>query len=257
VSVPKWHGIIFFAIQRLKLNFIMATFATAVYRYALLFFNNPAIFAHHFPLNAHLIYNKSNGTVTNVWGVHQRNSATILSTQWEQQVYCSGHKHNHSIKFQAVVTPDVPGSQHYSHLLAESNLIPLLCEVIPPGQPNYATYGDSAYAQCRVLIVGFGYPLPYSCEAQWNTEMSKVREGVEWMFGRIATLWKTSSHQTSWWQQAVFCCKWWISVDQTNVNDRNVYCIIKAIVNYLVMLLYFSLLHDACHTSGARNHDLP
>jgi nuclease HARBI1 len=103
----------------------------------------------------------------------------------EQQVYCSGHKHNHSIKFQAVVTPDVPGFRHYSHLLAESKLIPLLCEVIPPGQPNYAIYGDSAYAQCRVIIVGFGYPLPNSCEAQWNTEMSKVREGVEWMFGRI------------------------------------------------------------------------
>jgi nuclease HARBI1 len=99
----------------------------------------------------------------------------------EQLVYCSGHKHNHSIKFQAVVTPDVPGSRHY----------------FPPGQPNYAIYGDSAYAQCRVLIVGFGYPLPNSCEAQWNTEMSKVREGVEWMFGRIATLWKTTYHQTS------------------------------------------------------------
>jgi hypothetical protein len=58
----------FFAIRRSKLNAIMTTFAVAVYRYALPFFNNPAIFAHHFPIYARLIDNKSNGAATNVWG---------------------------------------------------------------------------------------------------------------------------------------------------------------------------------------------
>jgi hypothetical protein len=58
----------FFAIQKLKLNLIMITFAAAVYHYAIPFFNNPAIFAHRFPLYACLIHNKSNGAATNEWG---------------------------------------------------------------------------------------------------------------------------------------------------------------------------------------------
>jgi nuclease HARBI1 len=135
-----------------------------------------------------------------VWGFIDGTLRRSCRPGEEQRVYYSGHKRNHGIKFQAVVTPDglvaclygpVPGSRHDSHLLAESNLIPLLRDVIPEDQPNYAIYGDSAYAQCRVLIVGFRYPLPNSREAQWNTEMSKVRESVEWMFGRIVTLWNT------------------------------------------------------------------
>jgi nuclease HARBI1 len=176
----------------------MMTFAVAMYCYALPFFNNPGIFAHCFPIYACLIHNKSNGAATNVWGFIDGTPRRSCQPGEEQRVYYSGHKRNHGIKFQAVVTPDglvacsycpVPGSCHDSHLVAQSNLIPLLREVIPPDQPNYALYGDSAYAQCRVLIVGFRYPLPNSCEAQWNTEMSKVRESVEWMFVKFVSLW--------------------------------------------------------------------
>jgi len=49
----------------------------------------------------------------------------------------------------------------------------------------YQVYGDPAYPQCAHLFGGFRNPPAGSIQAEWNTQMSKVREVVEWAFGEI------------------------------------------------------------------------
>jgi hypothetical protein len=50
-------------------------------------------------------------------------------------------------------------------------------------------YEDPAYPQSELLFGGFRCPAAGSEEAIWNTQMSKVRETVEWLFKEIITKW--------------------------------------------------------------------
>jgi nuclease HARBI1 len=154
----------FFTIRRSKLHSVVTTFTGAVFRYATPFFVGPQIYVHRFPYYAQLINNTSNGAATNIWGFIDGTLRRSCRPIEDQRVHFSGHKRSHGIKFQSVVTPDglitclfgpVPGSRHDSHLLAESNLLPQLRALMPPGHPVYAFYGDSAYPQSRYLIGGF------------------------------------------------------------------------------------------------------
>jgi hypothetical protein len=86
----------------------------------------------------------------------------------------------------------IPGSRHDSFMLRESNLLPKLEECIPITRNNriplYQLYGDPAYPQSAYLFGGFRYARA-GAEAEWNTQMSKVRESVEWLYGEIVSLW--------------------------------------------------------------------
>jgi len=88
--------------------------------------------------------------------------------------------------------------------LAKSRLIPKLREVMPPlsapaidGNQHenlqnhgiFSLYGDPAYPQSLLLFGGYRNPCPGSREARWNTEMSKVREVVEWAFANLIKNW--------------------------------------------------------------------
>ena len=116
------------------------------------------------------------------------------------------------MKFQSVITPDgifacmfgaVNGNRHDSFMLNESQLLPRLREMMPagiigeggagldedPANRVYALYGDPAYPQSAYLFGGFRNPPAGSREAQWNTNMSSVRESVEWGFAYINQQW--------------------------------------------------------------------
>jgi DDE superfamily endonuclease len=74
-------------------------------------------------------------------------------------------------------------------MLAKSDLIPMLENMMPEGTPIFALYGDTAYPQSRYLRGGYRGAQPESDEADWNTKMSRVREVVEWLFKEIVTQW--------------------------------------------------------------------
>ena len=105
----------------------------------------------------------------------------------------SGHKRCHGLKFQSVITPDgliaclwrpMNGNRHDSHILRESQLLDQLHELMLRGL-IYAMYGDPAYPQSRHIFDGFANAIPGSDESLWNTQMSRVRECVEWGFKEI------------------------------------------------------------------------
>ena len=116
----------------------------------------------------------------------------------------SGHKHCHGIKFQSVVTPDglfasiygpVSGNRHDSFLLSNSGLLNKLQEFMPDDAPEdiaavtYLLYGDPAYPQSIHIFGGYKNPADGPAHAHWNSQMSKVCEGVEWGFANILAQW--------------------------------------------------------------------
>ena len=97
-----------------------------------------------------------------------------------------------------MITPDgliaclfgpMNGNRHDSHMLRESQLLEQLQDMMPEGEPGpiYLLYGDPAYPQSLYLIGGYRFPEPGSQQAAFNTQMSKVREVVEWGFKEIMT----------------------------------------------------------------------
>jgi nuclease HARBI1 len=188
----------FFRMRKSKLSGAIWTFTDALYSIALPYLNNPSLFHHRFPFYAQLIYLKSGGAVRGVWGfVDGTLRKTCRPSRFQKMAY-SGHKRCHGIKFQSVVTPDgliaqlfgpVPGSRHDSYMLAQSRLLSQLRELMPQGTPLFSIYGDPAYPQSEYLFGGFRNPAAGSLEAAWNTQMSKVREVVEWLFKEIIAQW--------------------------------------------------------------------
>jgi hypothetical protein len=95
----------------------------------------------------------------------------------------------------------ITGNRHDSHMLAKSGLIPKLREIMPllaapridvnelQNHGVYSLYGDPAYPQSLFLLGEYRSPRPGSREAQWNTEMSKAREVVEWEFANLIKNW--------------------------------------------------------------------
>jgi hypothetical protein len=174
------------------------------------YLDDPSIFQHRMPYYAERIHAKC-GVVQSVWGFIDGTLRKTCRPSYFQKLLYSGHKRAHGIKFQSVVAPDgffacmfgpITGNRHDSYMLAKSGLIPKLREIMPlPAAPRiedvnelqnygvYSLYGDPAYPQSLVLLGGFRNPRPGSREAQWNTEMSKVREVVEWAFANLIKNW--------------------------------------------------------------------
>ena len=80
-------------------------------------------------------------------------------------------------------------NQHNLYMLSQSNLLQQLQKLMPRGAPLYTIYGDPAYPQSCWIFGGYQNPVPGSPEAVWNTEMSKVREVVEWGYKDVITYW--------------------------------------------------------------------
>jgi nuclease HARBI1 len=163
------------------------------------------------PYYAALIHGKC-GLVDSVWGFIDGTLRKICRPTYFQKQAYSEHKRSHGIKFQSVVTPDglfalmfgpIMGNRHDSYMLAKSELIPKLTEFMPqendpvplhenapPPPLVFSLYGDPAYPQSGYIFGGYRNPRAGSSpEAQWNTEMSKVREVVEWGFANIIANW--------------------------------------------------------------------
>jgi nuclease HARBI1 len=170
----------------------------ALYEVALPYLSDPSIFTSRFELYARLIHEKSGVPGIDVWGFIDGTLRKTCHPSHFQKLLYSGHKRCHGIKFQSVTTPDgliallfgpVNGNRHDSFMLRDSHLLPMLCDLFPDGGKQYSLYGNTTYPQSELLFGGFHRPAAGSEEAIWNTQMSKVRETVEWLFKEIITKW--------------------------------------------------------------------
>lgn len=116
----------------------------------------------------------------------------------QREVY-NGHKKVHALKFQSVVTPNglianlfgpMPGRRHDAALLNGSGLMQHMEAnfFAPDGRP-FCLYGDPAYPLRPHLQRPYRGHALTAQEQQFNTDMSQVRQAVEWQFGRILSLW--------------------------------------------------------------------
>jgi len=187
----------FFHTRKSKISAIIYTFVRALFQVCFPYFVSPSIWHSQMPYYAELIQRKSNNAVLTTWSfIDGTLRKTCRPVRFQRQAY-SGHKRHHGIKFQSLVIPEgliaclygpIAGHRHDSYMLTESNILPQVRELMPLDGSNgtvYQIYGDPAYPQCGHLFGGFRNPNPGTLEALWNTEMSKVREVVEWAYGEI------------------------------------------------------------------------
>lgn len=114
----------------------------------------------------------------------------------QRQVY-SGYKKLHGIKFQSVVAANglivdffgsVVGRRGDGYLLRKSNFLTRMATLCAAEGRPYYVYGDPAYSLSQFILRGFkGAMTPQ--QQQFSTEMSAVRETVEWGFNLIVRNW--------------------------------------------------------------------
>lgn len=109
--------------------------------------------------------------------------------RYQRNVY-SGHKRFHCLKFQNVTTPNgiilqmsLPylGSKHDAFLLKDT----LLMEQLQLYCKGFCLYGDEGYPLRSQLMRPYSSTNLTEEQAVWNLQMSKVRECVEWSFGKL------------------------------------------------------------------------
>ena len=201
---------LYFRFRRSKISAgIKEMVKNALYLVANAYLQSPQIFQHRMEYYADCISKKCGRLVNTVWGFIDGTLRRTCRPSFFQKLLYSGHKRVHGIKFQSVVTPDglfacffgpINDNRHDSFMLARSELIPKLQAFMPAqnaddaaagaGNPAiFSLYGDPAYPQSLYIFGGYRNPPPGSDQARWNTEMSKVREVVEWGFVNLISNW--------------------------------------------------------------------
>jgi len=175
----------------------MHTFIQALFQVCFPYFVTPGLWHSRMPYYADLIRRKSNEAVLTTWSfIDGTLRKTCCPVRFQRQAY-SGHKCHHGIKFQSLVVPEgliaclfglIASHRHDSYMLTEICILLKVRELMRvdgSNSPIYQIYGDPAYPQCAHLFGGFRNPPAGSIQAEWNTQLSKVREVVEWAFGEI------------------------------------------------------------------------
>jgi nuclease HARBI1 len=200
----------YFGCGKSKISAGILAMVNALCSLARCYLDNPIIYRDRMPYYAALIHAKC-GLADSVWGFIDGTLRKICRPTYFQKQAYSGHKRSHGIKFQSVVTPDglfalmygpIMGNRHDSYMLAKSEFIQKLRAFMPqendpvplgghvaPPPVVFSLYGDPAYPQSGYIFGGYRNPAAGSVQAQWNTEMSKVREVVEWGFAYIIANW--------------------------------------------------------------------
>jgi hypothetical protein len=120
--------------------------------------------------------------------------AICRPTSFQRSCY-SGHKRYHALKFQSIVSPDgiilhlfgpIEGRRHDCFLLRESKLDSVFAD---PRSVGYHIYGDPAYPIRGYMLSGYKGSNLSEAQKLFNSQMSKVRESVEWGFKIIITNW--------------------------------------------------------------------
>ncbi|KAH9103027.1 hypothetical protein AeMF1_020523 [Aphanomyces euteiches] len=154
---------------------------------------------------ASAIHNKGS-PLTNVWAFPDgtkiescridANSRGAAGLNLQKRIY-SGHKRRHCLNFQGLTTPDglcihffgpLEGSRHDVTLLRVSKLLEYF-QTNSDVFDGYYIYGDPAYPVSKWIVSGYKGNNLDDRKKLFNASMSRVRQGVEWNFGRMKTLW--------------------------------------------------------------------
>jgi hypothetical protein len=115
-----------------------------------------------------------------------------------QQVFYSGHKHYHSLKYQSLTTPDglishffgpFPGSKHDMSMYDTSGLEEIMTEHLD----NFLVFGDQGYTNRRGHLRCPNSGLPEFLEddeLEFNRSMLEPRLSVEWGFMLVSQNWQ-------------------------------------------------------------------
>ena len=133
------------------------------------------------------------------WGFVDGTVRPVCRPGQNQRILYNGHKREHSIKFQSVVTANglianlyghMEGRRHDCALLAASGLMKTLQQHshTPNGQ-TLCIYGDPAYPLRPHLLSPFK-GARVTNQRDFNKSMSAVRISVEWIFGDIINYFK-------------------------------------------------------------------
>lgn len=134
----------------------------------------------------------------NICGFIDGTARRICQPSKNQGPFYSGYYGFHCIKFQSVMFPNgiigilngpFIGRRHDSGMVHESGIISKLTPLLSINGQQYYLYGDPGYQQSQLMFT------PYSRlsnlnmqQQQFNKKMSRVRESVEWGFGKIASI---------------------------------------------------------------------
>ncbi|KAK7106300.1 uncharacterized protein [Littorina saxatilis] len=134
----------------------------------------------------------------NCWGFIDGTVRPICRPSEIQRELFNGHKRVHGIKFQSIVTPDglianlfgpMSGRRHDAALLNASGLLDHMERHYNINGQPLCIYGDPAYPQRPHLYRPFlGHNLTPQ-QQQFNTDMSSVRQVVEFGFGKVVENW--------------------------------------------------------------------
>lgn len=131
------------------------------------------------------------------------NKAICRPVKYQKKTY-SGHKRQHTLKYQGVVIPcgilfDLHGPhlgiRHDARILVESDLLRRLEHAVPRG---FYIYGDPAYRIQRFILGPYEQVTENTPESEFNSLMSKVRISVEWSFGGLLNLFRSLQYAKHW-----------------------------------------------------------
>lgn len=134
--------------------------------------------------------------MNNIWAFIDGTIRPICRPSVDQQLYYSGYKKVHCVKYQSLLCPDgiivsikgaYPGHRHDAGMLRDSGLYEELEEHTVFPNRQFTVYGDQGYSLRELLIT------PYSQlqiagnpeRQQFNNVMSSLRVAVEWGFGKV------------------------------------------------------------------------
>ncbi|KAL3189168.1 hypothetical protein MRX96_003302 [Rhipicephalus microplus] len=136
------------------------------------------------------VYNRG-APLRNCWGFVDGTARPICRPTVNQRIYFSGHKWQHSVKYQSVMCAngivcqlDGPyaGHKHDAGILRLSGLYQKLEKLSQ--SYSYGMYGDPAYPLRPLLMRPYAGAILTRPQALFNRHMSTVRQAVEWGFGK-------------------------------------------------------------------------
>jgi len=131
-----------------------------------------------------------------------RIGATHDGVNLQKEIY-SGHKRMHCLNYQAVSAPDgicihfwgpLEGRRHDSTMLLQSGLLEALDSDPDLFRDNWI-YGDPAYGINSHVLSGFKGNQLSERQRRMNSDMSRVRQSVEWNFKIMKCLWAFVSYK--------------------------------------------------------------
>ena len=135
--------------------------------------------------------------IPTVWGFLDGTQGRICRPNKGQESVYNGHKRQHSLKYQSLILPNgiilhfygpFEGRRHDSAMYFSSGVDQLISDMTNSRGEEVCIYADSAYAIRSYLITPFKGGCLTQEQSDFNTNMSRLRQSVEWGFGKLTNL---------------------------------------------------------------------